>query len=97
MPHQGPDPNVQSFLVTAAATTRMAPPQGNAPVPSVQPPSIAMHTAPAHAIQQAAMQPVLQDIPSTPLLKISTAKMDKAIVDYWDSEDPRATDDQDFS
>ena len=114
MPHQGPNPNVQPFLVTAAVTTRMAAPQNNAAALGVQSPSVAAHTAPAHAIHQGGMQPVLQDIPrehrltdigcscpssraSIPLFKISTAKMDKAIDNYWTSKNTEATDDQAFS
>jgi hypothetical protein len=42
------------------------------------------------------MQPAPQDITSTPLFMINTAKVDRAIDDYWASEDTQATDDQDF-
>jgi hypothetical protein len=61
------------------------------PDPSTRPP-VGVTPTPAEANAHQTSEPAA----STPFLKISTARVDKAIDDYWASDNAQVNDDQDF-
>ena len=66
------------------------------PDPNVEPPSVVTNASADATSPQTLAPPSTQDVVPTPFFKISTARVDKAIDDYWASDDARANDDQDF-